>query len=103
MLAMKPVARVVLVLIALAGTAFVAGAVVDARASSSSEQVCTALSPGVSIEDASRIAKENGGWFRPSTADSARAGASGWNLICRCRVDLKEGVIAYVSKSLCIS
>ncbi|MFC3685649.1 hypothetical protein ACFOPI_18755 [Hydrogenophaga luteola] len=98
----KSIIRVAIALCAIGVGYFIFGAVTDAAASSKSEKICSAVRVGMTTQQLEQFATEGGGWYRASNKDRGRVGASGWNLICRCGVETKDGVVSSVSKSLCI-
>jgi hypothetical protein len=98
----KSIIRVAIALCAIGLGYFIFGAVTDASASSKSEKICSAVHLGMSKQQLEQWATDSGGWYRASNEDRVRVGASGLNLICRCGVETKGGVVSSVSKSLCI-
>src|SRR5438128_818500 len=94
--------RVFAALLAIGAAYVVFGVVQDAQASSSSGKLCSAIRPGLSEDQARRVATALGGWYRSATSGRASAGVSGWNLICRCSIEVSEGVVHRASQSMCI-
>ena len=95
--------RVFAALLAIGAAYFVFGVVQDAQASSSAGKLCAAIRPGLSEDQAQRAATEAGGWYHSATSERASAGVSGWNLICRCSVEVSKGVVRRASQSMCIN
>lgn len=102
MLVKKSIIRVVVALGAIGVAYFIFGAVADASASSRSEKICSSVQAGMPQQKLKNIAAESGGWYRASEEGRVRVGANGWNLICRCGVETKDGIVTSVSKSVCI-
>lgn len=98
----KTTKRICITFACLTAVFFIGTAVDNARASSSAEGICSSIHVGMTKGQLSGLVSEKKGWLRFSDAESARAGSTGWGLMCRCRIGLKQDIVIGVGKSVCI-
>ena len=91
------------ILFTCAIAAFGFTALAQRQANNDAKNMCSAFKPGITVEQAQKIASSNNGQVSSTAPTEFIARTSGGGLICSCRVATTRGVIASVKGVLCLN
>ena len=99
---MKRATKVISTLAVIIVIAFAGTTVSDVIAVKKSERICKSIKPGMQKQEIISIVENNGGYHHFMEEENVTVGASGWNLICRCKVNMSQSIAVRVGDSQCI-
>ena len=99
---MKRATKVIATLVVIIVVAFAGTTVWDVIAVNKSESICESIKPRMQKQEIITLVENNGGYYHFLEDENATVGAIGWNLICRCKVNMSQSIVVQVGDSQCI-
>ena len=98
----KTIIRVAMAIAGLGVAYFAFGTLHDVAAASKSKELCATIQVGMSEQQVTEVAVKYEGRYHIVGTGRGSASTLGWNMICRCSVNVKDAVVTHVSPSECL-